>query len=97
MRCDDLRDLLDLHLDGELPTESARKMERHLLRCQSCAYELHALQQTRAMLREAVAVAETTPQFRERTLARLLDAFAPHARPITEKGRQWVLPFEKKD
>lgn len=95
MRCDDLRDLLDLHLDGELPTESARKMERHLLRCQSCAYELHALQQTRAMLREAVAPAETTPHFRERTLARLLDAFAPHARPAVVNGRQWTLPFKE--
>ena len=95
MRCDDLRDLLDLHSDGDLPTETARKMERHLLRCQSCAYELHTLQQTRAMLREAVPPSETTPHFRERALARLLDGFAPHARPVMEKGRQWTLPFEQ--
>ncbi len=93
MRCDELRDLLDLHMDGDLPTETARKMERHLLRCQTCAADLHTLQQSRAMLREAEPVSVTTSSFRERTLARLLDNFAPHARKNVVNGRQWTLPF----
>jgi anti-sigma factor RsiW len=95
MRCDELRDLLDLHMDGELPIETTRKMERHLLRCQSCAYELHTLQQTRAMLREAVAPSETTLQFRERALGRLTDRLAPNARPAAVNARQWILPFKE--
>lgn len=95
MRCDELRDLLDLHMDGELPTETARKMERHLLRCQACAAELHTLQQARTMLREAEPTSETTPAFRERTLARLLDNFAPRVRADVVNARQWTLPFRE--
>ena len=95
MRCDELRDLLDLHMDGELPTDTTRKMERHLLRCQSCAYELHTLQQTRQMLREAVAPSATTAKFRERALARLQDKLTPTARPLAVNARQWLLPFRE--
>ena len=95
MRCEEMRDLLDLHLDGELPTDTARKIERHLLRCPPCAHELHTLRQTRNMLREAVAPSETTPGFRERTLARLHNEFAPHARPAAINARQWTLPFRE--
>jgi anti-sigma factor RsiW len=95
MRCEELRELLDLHLDGELPEEMSRKLERHLLRCPDCAYEARALEQTRAMLREAISPEETTPAFRERTTARLLDALSAHLRPAREAevGRQWKLPF----
>ena len=95
MRCEELRGLLDLYLDGELPEETARKIDRHLLRCPTCAYEARALEQTQAMLREAVLPAETTPAFRERTAARLLDALAPHLRAPREadSARQWTLPF----
>lgn len=94
MRCEELRDLLDLHLDGELPEETARKMERHLLRCSACAFEMRALEQTRSLLREAVPTEETSPSFRERTAARLLDAFADRLRtPTDERARQWTLPF----
>ena len=95
MRCDELRDLLDLHMDGELPTETARKMERHLMRCQPCAAELHTLQQTRTMLREAYPQSETTSTFRERTLARLLDNFSPRIRADVVNVRQWTLPFRE--
>lgn len=95
MRCDELRDLLDLHMDGELPTETARKLERHLLRCQPCAAELHTLQQTRTMLRAAEPISETTSSFRERTLARLLDNFAPRVRANVVNARQWTLPFRE--
>lgn len=95
MRCEELRGLLDMHLDGELPEELARKLERHLLRCPACAYEARTLEQTRAMLREAVPAEETSAAFRERTAARLQEALSTHLRPVPQKeaGRQWKLPF----
>jgi anti-sigma factor RsiW len=95
MRCEELRGLLDLYLDGELPEETARRLDRHLLRCPACAYEARTLEQTQAMLREAIPPAETSPAFRERASARLLDALAPHLRPAqeAESARQWTLPF----
>jgi anti-sigma factor RsiW len=93
MRCEALRELLDLYLDGELPEETVRKLDRHLLRCPTCAYEVRTLEQTRGMLREVVPPATTPPHFRERTLARLLDALAPDLRPQRTEpaGRQWSL------
>ena len=99
MRCDDLRPLLDMYLDGELPDETVRKLDRHLLRCPSCAYEVRTLEQTQAMLREAVPVADPSPAFRERTAARLLDALAPMLQPVPsgETGRQWSLPFAREE
>jgi predicted anti-sigma-YlaC factor YlaD len=99
MRCEELSGLLDLYLDGELPEEMARKVDRHLLRCLACAHEVRTLEQTRAMLREAVAPSETSPGFRERTNARLLDAFAAHLRPTqeAERGRLWPLPFLREE
>src|SRR5579871_4100727 len=74
MRCEEVHGLLDLYLEGELPEETARKVDRHLLRCPTCAYEARTLEQTRAMLREAVLPAETSPGFREKTAAKLLDS-----------------------
>ena len=99
MRCEELRDLLDLHLDGELPEETARKLERHLLRCPACAYEARTLEQTREMLREAIPPQETTPAFRERAAARLINALSGHLRPApeAETGRQWQLPFAREE
>lgn len=98
MRCDELRGLLDLYLDAELPEELSRKLDRHLLRCPTCAYEARTLEQTRTMLRESVAPAEPSPAFRERTSARLLNAFADRLRvsPAADL-RQWTLPFAREE
>ena len=49
MRCEELQPLLDMRLDNELPEEIAQKVDRHLLRCPTCAYEIRTLEQTRAM------------------------------------------------
>jgi anti-sigma factor RsiW len=93
MRCEELRSLLDLYLDGELPEEASRKLDRHLLRCPTCAYEARTLEQTRAMLREAIKPAEPSAGFRERTLARLVSALEPGLQPRSRQtvGRQWAL------
>jgi|SRR5579884_2694252 len=99
MKCEELNGLLDQYLDGELPEEASRRIDRHLMRCQACAYEIRTLEQTRALLREGVETAEASPGFRERTTARLLDAFAAHLRPAPEatEGRQWTLPFLREE
>lgn len=95
MRCDDWAALLNLYLDAELPEETARRLERHLLRCPHCAFEMRGLEQTRVMLQEAVPPAEVSPAFRERTAARLANAFADHlhAAHAQDSARQWSLPF----
>ena len=99
MRCDEVLRLLDLYLDAELPEETAPKVERHLLQCQSCAFEMRGLEQTRRMLCDASVEAGPSPSFRERTAARLLDALSTHLRPTpTEEAvRQWKLPFGREE
>ena len=99
MRCDEAKDLLDLHMDDELPLELAAKLDRHLLRCAPCAGEVRALEQARALLRSAVPRAEASPAFRERTAARLHDVLAQYLRPAPaeDDARQWILPFPKSD
>lgn len=99
MRCDMMRGLFDLYLDGELPEEQARVIERHVMRCQSCGGELRSLEQARILLRESVALEEPSPAYRERANARLLAAFASHLQPAqeSENSRQWTLPFQKNE
>ncbi len=101
MRCEEMRDLLDLYMDGELPEETSQRLSRHLLRCTQCASEIQTLEQTRTMLREAIPASETSSAFRERTSARLLDAFAAHLRPVPDATslatRQWTLPFPREE
>lgn len=99
MRCDEIRPLLDLQLDRELPEELERRVARHMLRCTGCSFEAHTLAQTRSMLRSAIPPTETSPAFRERTAARLLDRLADHLRPPNahDQGQQWALPFLRDD
>ena len=95
MRCDALSDLIDLYIDGELPAETARKVDRHLLKCPSCAYEVRTLEQTRSMLCAAMPRSEPSPAFRERAAAHLADALADRMKPVQEvsTARQWTLPL----
>jgi len=97
MKCDEVKSLLDLHLDGELPMELTAKLDRHLLRCPQCAGELRSLEQTRSLLREAAPPCVPSPAFRERAAARLHTELAAHLRPAggEESGRQWILPFSR--
>ena len=96
MRCEEIRSLLDAHLDHELAEELNRRVDRHLLRCAACSYEARTLEQTRSMLREAVPPAVTSPGFRERAAARLLDALPElHPAPSGDAARQWSLPFSR--
>ena len=99
MRCNEMRGLFHLYLDGELPEEQTQMIDRHVLRCQPCGGELRSLEQTRALLRESLAQEEPSPSYRERASARLLAAFSLHLRPepAQDTSRQWTLPFQKNE
>lgn len=95
MNCVEAQALLDLHMDGELSEETRTRMERHLLHCADCAFQARALEQSRALLREAYPRAESSPAFREKMTARLQDAFADLLRPEPEPAaNQRVLPLD---
>ena len=90
-----MQNLMDFYLAEELTSELTLDAEKHLLRCNACAGEAHALQQTQRLLREAILSEEPNPSFRERTAARLLDQLLPAHRSTTQTmhSRQWSLPF----
>ena len=99
MRCDEWNNLLDLSLDGELPEETARALDRHTMRCPACAYELRTLEQTRRLLREANLTEAPSDRFRQRTASRLRAVLTDRNRPAParESGRQWLLPFAREE
>ena len=98
MRCDDIGMLLNQYIDAELTDDLEAVVSRHLLRCQRCAHEAHALEQSRAILRGVVDRAEASQAFVDRTSARLNDRLASHMRPARQTlGRQWTLPFPRED
>jgi len=83
MRCPEIRDLLDPFLDDELAEETRTRVERHLLRCSECGFQVRTLEQTRALLRDAYPPVESSPAFREKMAARLDHAFRDILRPET--------------
>jgi anti-sigma factor RsiW len=94
MRCSEVADLIDLYVDGALAEEQQARVERHLMRCGDCAFEVRTLEQTRSYLREALPVSGSSPSFREKMTARLNDQFADVLRrdPAPSES-QWALPF----
>lgn len=94
MTCNEIKDLLDLFVDGDLSEVAHARVERHLLRCPDCAFQVRTLEQTRQLLRDAYPRAESSPAFRERMSARLHDAFRDVLRPEPiESASQRELPF----
>jgi len=94
MRCEDAALLLDDYVDGLLSEELRTRVDRHLLRCPACASALKGLEQTCALLRDALARQEASPAFRERAAARLQDAFRDLVgREPGPAEAQWELPF----
>ncbi len=96
MRCDEIHELIGLFVDGGLPEETMHRLERHLLRCPACSYEVRTMEQTRALVQKAIPVSQLSPAYREKAAARLLDRLAPHLRrePEPTSARQWLLPLE---
>jgi len=94
MRCEEFTNLIDLYLDGDLSDESRAGVQRHVIRCESCAFMLRSLEQSRELLRDSHPRAQSSPAFRERAAAKLQDCFADVLRrePEVAEG-QWSLPF----
>ena len=99
MKCEEFQSLLGLRREGALPEELELRVERHLLRCPQCAYEVQSQEQAYRMLCASFLPTEASPSFRERTLAKLADRFADRLRPVVpiETGRQWALPLLKEE
>src|SRR5437016_2264277 len=93
MNCSELRELIDLYIDGELPEEACGRVERHLFGCRECAFEARSLEQTRGFLREAFAPGEASPGFRERAAARLRYSLSDVLAKPEPAANQWSLPF----
>ena len=77
MKCDDVRDLLDEYVDGELAPADRASVEEHLAGCEACRTECEELRKTaelvRSMPRAAAPeglVAEVRRQIEERRQAR---------------------------
>lgn len=81
MRCEDIQELADLYVDGELAEETAARISRHLLRCAECSYRIRSIEQTRTHLHDTFPKYESNPGFRERLSARLHAEFADHLTP----------------
>jgi anti-sigma factor RsiW len=94
MDCRAIAELMDLYVDGALAEEQCAAVERHLMRCERCAFEVRALEQTRSHLRDAMPSVESNPAFREKMIARLNHEFADVLRqePVVPES-QWALPF----
>lgn len=94
MACREIINLIDPYVDGALAEEPQARVERHLMRCGECAFEVRTLEQTRAHLRKALPSIESSPAFREKMMARLTDEFADVLRsePVASEN-QWPLPF----
>lgn len=71
MTCEQAAELLGPYLDDELPLEARRRVEGHLLTCQTCAWEMVSQRITRERLRDGIGETLAPDAFRARVLARI--------------------------
>lgn len=64
--CQQIRQLLDAYLDGELTVESNHAVIHHTETCRACAGEMARRERTRSLLSERLRVAEDTSSIQER-------------------------------
>lgn len=96
--CSDWEALMEMWLDEELPDEVKVKFEGHLEECETCQTEVARRQEARELLRDSLTPTTTSPNFRERTAAKLYDRFAEHLHPVTSDSEwQWSLPLMKEE
>jgi anti-sigma factor RsiW len=68
MKCSEIKDLLGNYLDDELTQEMRNRVNRHLVRCRDCAWEVKSIEEAVAALRAASPDDRPAPEFRERLL-----------------------------
>ncbi len=94
MTCDEIMELCNPYIDGELSEETRARVERHLITCEKCAYEVRSHEQMKAWTKAAFRCGTPAPDFREKAAARLHDAFEDvliDREPAPDT--QWALPF----
>ena len=96
LTCDQATEWIGAYLDDDLPTETRRRMDAHLLRCATCAYEAQSLRITKERLRGDAGEIIASDSFRARTL-RALYADNAHvatdAEPVAASPEQFRLPM----
>lgn len=96
MKCADVRELLGNYMDQELTETMMQRVEKHLLRCPTCAYEARSLEQARDLLRHGVESPMVSEQTGERILHHLSQRF-PHLQrsDLTEEPLSLPLLLEE--
>lgn len=95
MTCEQAMELIGPYLDNDLPTETRRRVETHLLGCRACAYESESLRITRERLKTDMDEVLASDAFRARVLARL-KSDNPHLaplEPVADDPLQFQLPI----
>ena len=96
LTCETCRELIGAYMDDDLPSETRRRVEQHLMRCERCAYEAQSLRITVERLRGDAGEVIASDAFRARVL-RHLYADNPHvvsdAEPVDAVPEQFRLPM----
>lgn len=97
MTCREAADLIGPYVDDDLPEATRRNLQRHLLNCQSCAYDAETLRITREYLRGQAGEVVASDAFRARTLARLHkdnEHLSAEPAPAEAEPAQYRLPIK---
>ncbi len=71
MECETVRELLGNYIDEDLIDTLRRRVDKHLLACNSCRADLATLSTTVQSLTSSAPVEDASPWFAERLLHRL--------------------------
>jgi len=88
--CEDIRELFDGRIDGELTAAEAARLEEHLASCEACREELAELERVWRAL-GVLAEVEVPEDLAERVLSRVRSA----QRGVRRRGRvyRWAYPL----
>lgn len=96
LTCEQIAELIGAYNDNDLPAETRRRVERHLMRCEQCAYDVQSLRITVERLKGDAGDVIASDAFRARVL-RHLYADNPHVAegvdPATVSPEQFRLPM----
>jgi hypothetical protein len=93
VKCTEVRELLGNYMDQEMTESMMQRIEKHLLRCPACAYEVRSIEQARDMLRRGVETPMVSELLGERILRRLVQRFGLCAFPHLQAARPSEEPF----